>query len=279
MSRRRSASGGVTTISSAPMCWAPGRSLPAAGTHGVRRLVYTSTPERRLQRPRPRRGGRIAAAHDRLSQPLSAHQGHRRARGAGSEFAPSCARSRCGPISSGAPAIPIWCRGSSARARAGRLRIVGSGRNRVDLVHVENAVDAQLLAEAALAAISDRILTTRSSGPAAPPAAGKAYFITNGEPVRALGLDQRAAACPRPAAGDAAPVARRPPPRSARPARSLWRLLPLPGEPPMTRFVAKELATDHWFDISAARRDLGYAPRVSLADGMAELVASLKFRV
>ena len=47
----------------------------------------------------------------------------------------------------------------------------------------------------------------------------------------------------------------------------------------MTRFVAKELATDHWFDISAARRDLGYAPRVSPADGLAELVASLKFRV
>jgi nucleoside-diphosphate-sugar epimerase len=43
----------------------------------------------------------------------------------------------------------------------------------------------------------------------------------------------------------------------------------------MTRFVAQELAIDHWFDISAARRDLGYSPRVSMAAGMAELVASL----
>ena len=40
----------------------------------------------------------------------------------------------------------------------------------------------------------------------------------------------------------------------------------------MTRFVAKELATDHWFDISAARRDLGYSPRVPMAAGAAELI-------
>jgi nucleoside-diphosphate-sugar epimerase len=44
----------------------------------------------------------------------------------------------------------------------------------------------------------------------------------------------------------------------------------------MTRFVAAELAKDHWFDISAARRDLGYHPRVSMAQGTAELVAALK---
>jgi hypothetical protein len=40
----------------------------------------------------------------------------------------------------------------------------------------------------------------------------------------------------------------------------------------MTRFVAKEMATDHWFDISAARRDLGYAPRVSMATGAEQLI-------
>ena len=52
-----------------------------------------------------------------------------------------------------------------------------------------------------------------------------------------------------------------------------WRALPLRGEPPMTRFIAKELATDHWFDLSAARRDLGYVPRITMAAGTAELVA------
>ena len=67
-------------------------------------------------------------------------------------------------------------------------------------------------------------------------------------------------------------------PRSAPPARPPGRVLRLRGEPPMTRFVAAELAMDHWFDISAARRDLGYAPRVGMAEGMAELVAGLRGR-
>ena len=143
-----------------------------------------------------------------------------------------------------------------ARARAGRLRIIGDGRNRVDMVHVENAVDAHLLAAAA------------SVG-------GRAYFITNGEPVvlwdwindllRALGeapvekkLSLRAAS----AIGAACELA--------------WRALPLRGEPPLTRFVAAELAKDHWFNLAAARRDLGYAPRVSMALGTAQLVAALR---
>jgi nucleoside-diphosphate-sugar epimerase len=44
----------------------------------------------------------------------------------------------------------------------------------------------------------------------------------------------------------------------------------------MTRFVADELAKDHWFSIAAARRDLGYAPRVTMAEGTAQLVAALR---
>ena len=139
-------------------------------------------------------------------------------------------------------------------ARAGRLRIVGDGRNRVDLTHIDNVVAAHLLAERALAA------------PAAP-AAGRAYFITNGEPVALwpwindlltrLGL---------------APIHRRLSRRGAVAAgavcEALWTLLPLRGEPPMTRFAAKELATDHWFSIAAARRDLGYEPSVTMATGL-----------
>ena len=56
----------------------------------------------------------------------------------------------------------------------------------------------------------------------------------------------------------------------------MWRVLRLADEPPMTRFVAKELATDHWFHIGAARRDLGYAPRVSVAAGTAALIEQLR---
>ena len=55
-----------------------------------------------------------------------------------------------------------------------------------------------------------------------------------------------------------------------------WTLFQRTGEPPITRFVAAELAKDHWFDLSAARSDLGYAPRISMAAGTAELIAALK---
>jgi len=137
-----------------------------------------------------------------------------------------------------------------AQARAGRLRIVGNGRNRVDLTHVENAAAAHLLALDAL----------RRGDPRA---AGAAFFVSDGAPVvlwewvnallASLGIP---------------PVTRRVPLPLARAAGTLfeaaWRVLPLHGEPPLTRFVAHELAHDHWFDISAARTVLGYSPKPHL---------------
>jgi 2-alkyl-3-oxoalkanoate reductase len=165
----------------------------------------------------------------------------------------------------------IWGKGDPhlvprllASARAGRLRIVGRGKNHVDMTHIQNAVDAHLLAESTLTWSDSR-------------AAGRAYFITDGVPVvlwdwingllRAL---------------DEPPVTRKIPLRSAQvfgaACELAWHLLPLRGEPPMTRFVAAELAKDHWFDIAAARRDLGYEPHMFMADGMAELVKWLRDR-
>lgn len=152
-----------------------------------------------------------------------------------------------------------------ARARAGRLRVIGRGRNRVDLVHVENAVDAHLLAEAALA----------KGPPGSGAGGGRAYFITNGEPVLLWDwINGLLAALGEP------PVTRR---ISLRTATALgaacefaWRVLPLGGEPPLTRFIATELAKDHWFNLAAARRDLGYEPRVGMAEGTAALVAALR---
>jgi nucleoside-diphosphate-sugar epimerase len=191
-----------------------------------------------------------------------------------------------------------------AQARASRLRIIGTGRNRVDMVHIHNAVDAHLLAERALDKSQSPDPKSQESQPGGrchliddkvdpspiasgqgnvirynanlePSAAGRAYFITNGEPVvlwdwindllRALDIPPVTKRLPLGAATVIGGVC-----------EALWGLLPLRGEPPMTRFVAKELASDHWFDISAAHRDLGYAPRVSMAEGTAELVASLR---
>ena len=156
------------------------------------------------------------------------------------------------------------------RARSGRLRIVGDGQNRVDMVHVENAADAHLLAEATLSQ-SNLLGYFGSSAKAG----GKAYFITNDEPVvlwdwinqllTALGEPPVTQHISLGAASFLGTVC-----------ETLWRLLPLRGEPPMTRFVASELAHDHWFDPAAAKRDFGYAPHLSMADGMAQLIANLK---
>jgi nucleoside-diphosphate-sugar epimerase len=143
-----------------------------------------------------------------------------------------------------------------ARARAGRLRRVGDGRNRVDWIYIDNAAEAHVAA-------ADRL--THDS-----PLAGRAYFLSNGEPVPLWELVDRILA-----AADLPPVTRSVSPRTALVAGALaewaWRLLPLPGEPPMTRFVARELATSHWFDIAAARRDLQWEPRVGLEEALSRL--------
>lgn len=145
-----------------------------------------------------------------------------------------------------------------ARARAGKLRRVGDGTNRVDWIYVDNAADAHLAA-------ADRLV------PGAPPA-GRAYFLSNGDPVPLWDLVDRILA-----AADLPPVTRSVSPGLALAAGTIleaaWRWLPLPGEPPMTRFVARELATSHWFDISAARRDLEWEPRVDLDEGLRRLRA------
>jgi nucleoside-diphosphate-sugar epimerase len=148
-----------------------------------------------------------------------------------------------------------------SRARAGRLRIVGPGTNRVDMVHIENAADAHIAAEGCLAGD-------------APAAGGRAYFITNGEPVVLWDwINGLLASLGEP------PVTKKLSLRAATAigcaCEAAWSLLPLASEPPMTRFVAAELAKDHWFDISAARRDLGYAPRISMVQGTSDLVQDL----
>jgi nucleoside-diphosphate-sugar epimerase len=56
----------------------------------------------------------------------------------------------------------------------------------------------------------------------------------------------------------------------------LWHALPLKGEPPMTRFLAEQLSTTHWYDMTPARRDFGYAPRVTIDEGLARLAAACR---
>ena len=59
---------------------------------------------------------------------------------------------------------------------------------------------------------------------------------------------------------------------------TIWRLFGLGGEPPMTRFVAAQLATTHWYDLTGAREDFGYDPPVAAADGLARTIDDLRAR-
>ena len=147
------------------------------------------------------------------------------------------------------------------RAQARQLRRIGSRPNPIDTIHVENAADAHLLAAERLAPGS--------------PIAGKVYFVSQDEPVPLWDMVNRLLQ-----AAGAPPVTASLPVWLAM--RLAWgfetahRLTHNPNEPRLTRFVVRELSTAHWFDISAARRDLGYAPRISIAAGLEQLQLALQ---
>lgn len=146
------------------------------------------------------------------------------------------------------------------RGRAGRLRKVGRADKLIDSVYVDNAAEAHLLA-------ADRLVPGAAC-------AGRAYFITNGEPLPTWELVNRILA-----AGGLPPVTRSVPVWLAVAAGWVlekgYAVFRPEAEPPMTPFLARELATAHWFDLTAARRDLGYSPRVSVDEGMERLREAL----
>lgn len=230
---------------------------------GIARLVHTSTPSVVFD-------GRDMEGADE-SAPYAAHpEAHYPATKILAERAVLAAN---GPDLATVALRPhlIWGPGDNhlvprilARARAGRLRIVGDGRNRVDIVYVDNAADAHLLALDRLTAEGPRAVC-----------AGRAYFVTDGEPRPLWDVVNRILA-----AGGLPPLTRKVPGGVAVAAGAacelVWRAFGLGGEPPMTRFVARELATSHWFDISAARRDLGYSPAFGYEEGMQRLEAWLR---
>jgi nucleoside-diphosphate-sugar epimerase len=146
------------------------------------------------------------------------------------------------------------------RARAGKLKRIGAGTNRVDVTYVDNAAHAHVLAGERLAPGS--------------PIAGKPYFLSQGEPVYLWDFINRVLAF-----AGLPPVNKSISSRKALIAgavlENFYKLFRLRSEPPLTRFVARQLATSHWFDISAARRDLGYEPIVSIDEGLRRLAASM----
>ncbi|MCA9200007.1 MAG: NAD-dependent epimerase/dehydratase family protein [Planctomycetales bacterium] len=145
------------------------------------------------------------------------------------------------------------------RAQDGKLRIVGDGTNLVDIVYVENAADAHLLAADSLKPGSNTC--------------GRNYFISQGEPVNCwnwineilvrAGLKPVSKKISKEAAW-----------RIGHGMEVVYQLLGWSSEPRMTRFLAAQLATSHYFDIQRARSDFGYVPQISTQEGMRRLVNS-----
>ncbi len=140
--------------------------------------------------------------------------------------------------------------------QAKTLRRVGDGKNRIDTTYIDNAAQAHILA-------AEKLMTN-------PQLSGRIYFISQGEPVYLWDMVNYLLA----AAGQ-------PPVRKSIPKglayiigwvlEWTYKSLGIASEPKMTRFLANELSRSHWFDISAAKRDLGYVPEVSLTEGLKQL--------
>jgi nucleoside-diphosphate-sugar epimerase len=141
-------------------------------------------------------------------------------------------------------------------SRAHRLRQIGNGANLVDTIYIDNAAWAHLLAQAAL--IKNPELT------------GRIYFISQDEPIPVWQMINAILE-----AGGKPSIQKTISPKAAYCAGAVcefvYALFRLSGEPPMTRWGARELATSHWFNIMAAKEDLSYIPRVSTAEGLEKL--------
>jgi len=149
------------------------------------------------------------------------------------------------------------------RGAKGALRKIGTRECLVDTIYIDNAARAHLQA-------ADHLDINSV-------VAGKVYFLSQGEPLPVWEVVNRILD-----AGGLPPVTRTISPELAYRVgvllETIYKLLKLKGEPRMTRFVARELSTAHWFDLSAARNDFGYNPDVSFNEGMERLRAWLETR-
>lgn len=235
----------------------------AAEEAGVRRLVYVSSPS-------------VAHSGNSLVGARAAPADPRRARG---PYARTKAAAELIALAADSPNLSVlairphlvWGPGDTqlagrivARAEAGRLPIIGSGAALIDTTYITNAVEA-------LVAAVDRC----------PQAHGQALVVSNGEPrpiVEILSAICRAGGAEPPnrhlpvgaaiavgAVSDGIAAAR----------RWLTARSPVPlgeaGDPAMTRFLAEQLSTAHWFDLRQTASALNWSPRISLDEGFRKL--------
>jgi nucleoside-diphosphate-sugar epimerase len=144
-----------------------------------------------------------------------------------------------------------------ARAKAGRLRQIGGHDVLTDTIYIDNCVDAHLLAADALARNADL--------------SGRAYFVSDDAPIGVWTMARRLLA-----AVDGGTVGAPVPAWLAYAVggvlEATYAAFGVSREPFITRFAVSELSHAQWFDISAAKRDLAYAARVTIDEGLERLM-------
>ncbi len=236
------------------------RLLEAAKKAGIRRFVYTSSPSVVFSR-------NCEGADESACQYLDHYDDAYAETKSLAERAVLAANSENFATVALRPHL-IWGPGDPnliprliARQKDGRLKRVGDGKNRVSITYVANAAVAHLQAAKRLEPQS--------------PIAGKAYFITDAEPVMLwpwidhllteLGLGPVKSSVPYALAYFAGACT-----------EALHALLRKTSEPTLTRFLVRELSQSHWYSIEAARRDLGYAPIVTPEEGLERTIQSFR---
>lgn len=228
--------------------------VDACRAAGVPRLVHVSSPSVAHS------GSALVGASAGTADPRTARSHYARSKAAaellalaadGPDLAVLCLRPHL-----------IWGPGDTqliapvvARARAGRLVLIDHGAALIDTTYVDNAVDALVAAVDVCGSVH-----------------GESLVISNGEPRTVAEILGRVCA----AAGLPAPRRRVPFGLAAAAgaiAETAWRVGRLPGEPPLTRFLAEQLGTAHWFDQRRTREALNWTPAVDLDEGFAQLAA------
>jgi len=230
-----------------------GNVLEAAIRAGATRFVYVSSPSVAHQ------GDALVGEGTRPANPTTTRSHYSRSKAQGELLALKA------PI----PAVAVrphlvWGPGDTQlvgriveRARRGRLPLIGGGTALIDSTYIDNAASA----------IGHALRHAEDSA-----VRGQAFVVSNGEPRTVRELLTRITG----AAGVQ-------PPRRSIPARlawgaggvieAAWWLTRRKDDPPMTRFLAEQLGTAHWFDQRLTRSALGWSPEVSLDEGFARLAA------
>ncbi len=234
--------------------------IEACRQTGVSKLVYTSSPSVIFA------GGSMEGVNESAPYPKS-HPTHYLTTKAKAENKVLSANSKTLATIALRPHL-IWGPGDPnflprliERRKSGRLAKLGKQPHLVDCIYIDNAADAHIAA-------ADRLYPNS-------PISGKPYFISQGDPIdigelmdgilAAAGLDPIDRIISEKLAYGAGWLL-----------ELIYGMLRLKGEPPMTRFLAKQLSMAHWFDISAAREELGYTPAISITEGLMRLSESLK---